>query len=60
LTGSAFTKQLGKKLAEQPRSIWTFLAGLVAIAPSNVRHSAKALTDGRVIITDYPVRRDFD
>jgi quercetin dioxygenase-like cupin family protein len=35
-------------------------AGLVAIVPSNVRHSVKALTDGRAIIIDYPVRRDFD
>jgi len=35
-------------------------AGLVAIVPSNVRHSAKALTDGRAIIVDYPLRREFD
>ena len=35
-------------------------AGLVAIVPSNVRHSVKALTDGRAIIIDYPVRREFD
>jgi quercetin dioxygenase-like cupin family protein len=34
--------------------------GLVAIVPSNVRHSVKALTDGRVIIVDYPSRHDFD
>jgi unsaturated pyranuronate lyase len=34
-------------------------AGVVAIVPSNVRHSVKALTDGRVIIIDYPRRRDF-
>jgi quercetin dioxygenase-like cupin family protein len=33
--------------------------GLVAIVPSNVRHSVKALTDGRAIIVDYPVRPDF-
>jgi quercetin dioxygenase-like cupin family protein len=33
--------------------------GLVAIVPSNVHHSVKALTDGRAIIVDYPVRRDF-
>jgi len=33
--------------------------GLVAIVPSNVRHSVKALTDGRVIIVDYPVRPEF-
>jgi quercetin dioxygenase-like cupin family protein len=33
--------------------------GLVAIVPSNVRHSVKALTDGRVIIVDHPVRAGF-
>ncbi len=35
-------------------------AGLVAIVPSNVRHSVKALTDGRAIIVDYPLRREFN
>ncbi|MGH6857684.1 MAG: cupin domain-containing protein [Methylocella sp.] len=35
-------------------------AGLVAIVPSNARHSVKALTDGRVIIVDNPARPDFD
>lgn len=35
-------------------------ADVVAIVPSNVRHSVKALTDGRVIIVDYPSRHDFD
>lgn len=35
-------------------------AGLAAIVPANVRHSIKALTDGRAIIVDYPLRRDFD
>ncbi len=34
-------------------------AGLVAIVPGNVRHSVKALTDGKAIIVDYPARRDF-
>ena len=34
-------------------------AGLVAIVPSNAHHSVKALTDGRAIIVDYPLRRDF-
>lgn len=34
--------------------------GLVAIVPGNVRHSVKALTDGRAIIIDYPGRHDFD
>ncbi len=33
--------------------------GLVAIVSANVRHSVKALTDGRAIIVDYPLRRDF-
>ena len=33
--------------------------GLVAIVPPNVPHSIKALTDGRAIIVDYPLRRDF-
>ena len=33
--------------------------GLVAIVPANVRHSVKALTDGRAIIVDYPARHDF-
>jgi quercetin dioxygenase-like cupin family protein len=35
-------------------------AGLVAIVPSNARHSVKALTDGRAIIVDYPLRRELD
>lgn len=30
--------------------------GLVGIVPSNVRHSVKALTDGRAIIVEYPLR----
>jgi quercetin dioxygenase-like cupin family protein len=34
--------------------------GLVAIVPANVRHSVKALTDGRAIIVDHPARREFD
>ena len=34
-------------------------AGIVAIVPSNVRHSVKALTDGRVIIVDHPARPEF-
>jgi quercetin dioxygenase-like cupin family protein len=34
--------------------------GLVAIVPGGVRHSAKALTDGRAIIVDHPIRHDFD
>jgi quercetin dioxygenase-like cupin family protein len=33
--------------------------GLVGIVPGNIRHSVKALTDGRVIIVDYPRRPEF-
>jgi quercetin dioxygenase-like cupin family protein len=33
--------------------------GLVAIVPAGVAHSVKALTDGRAIIVDYPLRSDF-
>ena len=33
--------------------------GLIAIVPPGVRHSVKALTDGRAIIVDYPVRPEF-
>jgi quercetin dioxygenase-like cupin family protein len=33
--------------------------GMVAIVPSNIPHSVMALTDGRAIIVDYPLRRDF-
>lgn len=33
--------------------------GLVAIVPANVRHSVKALTDGRAIIVDHPARPEF-
>ena len=32
--------------------------GMVGIVPSNVRRSVKALTDGRAIIVDYPLRTD--
>jgi quercetin dioxygenase-like cupin family protein len=34
-------------------------AGVVAIVPGGVRHSVKALTDGRAIIVDYPLRNDL-
>jgi quercetin dioxygenase-like cupin family protein len=34
-------------------------AGLIAIVPGNIRHSVRALTDGKVIIVDYPARHDF-
>jgi len=33
--------------------------GVVAIVPSNVRHSVKALTGGKLIVVDHPARRDF-
>jgi len=33
--------------------------GLVAIVPPGVRHSVRAITDGRVIVVDHPARRDF-
>jgi quercetin dioxygenase-like cupin family protein len=33
--------------------------GVVAIVPGGVRHSIKALTNGRAIIVDYPVRPEF-
>ena len=33
--------------------------GIVAIVPSNARHSVKALTDGRVIIVDHPARPEL-
>ncbi|HXN21910.1 MAG TPA: cupin domain-containing protein [Candidatus Dormibacteraeota bacterium] len=34
-------------------------AGMVAIVPSNVPHSVKALTDGRAINIDHPLRGEF-
>jgi quercetin dioxygenase-like cupin family protein len=37
----------------------TVRPGLVGIVPGNVRHSVKALTDGRAIIVDYPLRPEF-
>ena len=38
----------------------TIRPGLVGIVPGNVRHSVKALTNGRAIIVDYPLRPEFD
>jgi quercetin dioxygenase-like cupin family protein len=32
--------------------------GVVAIVPPNTPHSVRALTDGRAIIVDHPVRWD--
>jgi len=34
-------------------------AGIVAIVPGNVPHSVKAITDGKAIIIDYPLRPKF-
>ena len=34
--------------------------GTVGIVPANARHSVKALSDGKAIIVDYPVRGGFD
>jgi quercetin dioxygenase-like cupin family protein len=33
--------------------------GVVAIVPSNAPHSVRALSDGRAIIVDFPLRREF-
>ena len=33
--------------------------GIVAIVPSNSRHSVRALTNGRLIVVDHPARPDF-
>jgi quercetin dioxygenase-like cupin family protein len=33
---------------------------MVGIIPPNVRHSLKALTDGRAIVVDTPLRPEFD
>jgi quercetin dioxygenase-like cupin family protein len=33
--------------------------GVVGIIPSGARHSVRALTDGRAIIVDYPLRPEF-
>lgn len=38
----------------------TIKPGLVAIVPSNARHSVKALTAGRVIIIDSPSRLEIN
>jgi quercetin dioxygenase-like cupin family protein len=34
-------------------------AGMVAIAPPNARHSVRALTAGRAIVVDTPLRSDL-
>ena len=35
-------------------------AGVVAVVPSNARHSVKAITDGKAIIIDFPRRPEFE
>jgi hypothetical protein len=32
---------------------------MVAIVPADAPHSVTALTDGKAIVADYPVRPDF-
>ena len=34
-------------------------AGTAAIIPADVRHSVRALTDGRAIVVDTPLRPEF-
>ena len=33
--------------------------GMVAIVPPDTPHSVKALSDGKAIVADFPLRRDF-
>ena len=33
--------------------------GMVAVAPANARHSVRALSDGKAIVCDWPLRPDF-
>ena len=33
--------------------------GMVAIVPPNTAHAVRAITDGRAIIVDHPLRPDF-
>jgi quercetin dioxygenase-like cupin family protein len=33
--------------------------GMVAIVPPHTTHSVKALTKGKAIVADYPLRHDF-
>jgi quercetin dioxygenase-like cupin family protein len=32
---------------------------MVAIVPPNTAHSVKALSDGKAIVADYPLRENF-
>ena len=34
-------------------------SGMVAIVPANVTHAVRALSDGRAIVVDYPLRKDL-
>jgi quercetin dioxygenase-like cupin family protein len=34
-------------------------AGMAAIVPPHARHSVRALTDGKAIIVDHPLRPEF-
>ncbi len=34
-------------------------AGFVGIVPPNTQHAVKALTDGKAIVVDYPIRKGF-
>ena len=52
-------KPTEEKFATESKFTQVARAGLVAVVPSDVRHSVKALTDGRAIIVDYPLRREF-
>jgi quercetin dioxygenase-like cupin family protein len=58
-----------------PKEVWNVVAGeleltidgvatvagpgFVVIVPPNTPHSAKAISDGRAIIVDYPLRADM-
>lgn len=33
--------------------------GMVAIVPAQVRHAVLAVSDGKAIVVDYPLRTDF-
>jgi len=33
--------------------------GMVAIVPADVTHAVRALSDGKAIVVDYPLRKDF-
>jgi len=41
-------------------AVQKIVEGAAAIVPANARHSVRALTDGRVIIVDYPTRPELE